>query len=339
MAVEAPHMNLFPPQLITNRDFFKTNQGSGNIYNTQMDSCVPLVDTMHEASQLFPLNQSLVCDPISAKTSINKADSGLTYNMNIPVSAPRKRPRDSFINGFDSYIVPQKNKISGVSSVLDDDVFSQIQQQHQEIDRFIAEHTEKVRLELEERRKRQSTMLITAIQEGVVKKLKEKDEEIQRMGKLNWVLQERVKSLYMENQLWRDLAQTNEATANSLRTNLEQVLAHVSEERHVSGGGAAALADDAESSCGSSDEGWRKVIPPQPQGQGRGCVGGDCGAQDKAVVVGNNRKCRKCGEKESSVLLLPCRHLCLCTLCGSTLVCSCPVCDSVTNGSVHVNMS
>ncbi|KAK6268398.1 hypothetical protein QUC31_012558 [Theobroma cacao] len=329
MAVEARHMNLFPPQLITNSsDFIKTNQGSGNIYNTQMDSCVPLVDAMQEASQLFPLYQSLVCDPTSAKTSINKADSGLTYN--IPVSAPRKRPRDSFINGFDSYPVSQKNKISGVSSVLDDDILSQIQQQQQEIDRFIAEHTEKVRLELEERRKRQSRMLITAIQEGVMKKLKEKDEEIQRMGKLNWVLQERVKSLYVENQLWRDLAQTNEATANSLRTNLEQVLAHVSEERHVSGG-AAALADDAESSCGSSDEGWRKVVPPQPQGRGGGL-------QDKAVV-GHNRKCRKCGEKESSVLLLPCRHLCLCTMCGSTLVGTCPVCDSVTNASVHVNMS
>ncbi|XWS12294.1 hypothetical protein CRYUN_Cryun37aG0077000 [Craigia yunnanensis] len=292
---------------------------------------------MQEASQLFPIYQSLVCDPISAKTSINKADSGLTYNMNIPVSAPRKRPRDSFINGFDSYTVPQKNKFSGVSSVLDDDVFFQIQQQQQEIDRFISEHTEKVRFELEERRKRQSRMLITAIQEGVMKKLKEKDEEIQRMGKLNWVLQERVKSLYAENQLWRDLAQTNEATAISLRTNLEQVLAHVSEERHVSGGGAAALADDAESSCGSSDEGWRKVVPPQPQVQEPGS--GEGGAQDNAVVVGNNSKCRRCGEKESGVLLLPCRHLCLCTMCGSTLVGTCPVCDSVTNASVHVNMS
>ncbi|XP_022721715.1 BOI-related E3 ubiquitin-protein ligase 1-like [Durio zibethinus] len=332
MAVEARHMNPLPPQLITNRDFIDTNQGSGNMYNTQMDSCVPLVYTMQQASQLFPLYESLVCDPISAKTSINKADSGLTYNMNIPVSAPRKRPRDSSIIGFDSYtVVPQKNKFSGVSSVLDDDIFSQIQQHQQEIDRFIAEHTEKVRLEVEERRKRQSRMLITAFQEGVMKKLKEKDEEIQRMGKLNWFLQERVKSLYVENQLLRDLALTNEATANSLRTNLEQVLAHVSEERHVSGGGAATLADDAESSCGSNDEGWRKVVPPQPQGRGD--------EQDKAVVAGNNRKCRKCGEKEASVLLLPCRHLCLCTMCGSTLVGTCLVCDSVTNASVHVNMS
>ncbi|KAK8976542.1 hypothetical protein V6N11_049199 [Hibiscus sabdariffa] len=268
----------------------------GNLYNTQMDSCVPLIDSVQ------PLCQSHVFDPnVSAKTSINKADSGLTYNMNIPLSVARKRSRDSFANGFDS----------GVSSVLDNDAFSQIQQQQQQdVDRFISHHTEKVRLELEERRKRQSRMLVRAIQQGVTKKLKERDEEIQRMGKLNWLLQERVKSLYVENQMWRDLAQTNEATANSLRTNLEQVLAHV-------GGGAAALEDDAESSCGSSDQGWRKVAPP--------------------VVVGS--KCRKCGEKESSVLLLPCRHLCVCTMCGSTMVGTCPVCLSGTNASVHVNMS
>ncbi|KAE8674202.1 E3 ubiquitin-protein ligase BOI [Hibiscus syriacus] len=235
------------------------------------------------------------------KTSINKADSGLTYNVNIPVSsAPRKRPR----------------------CVIQ-------QQQQQEIDRLIAQNMEKLRAELEEKRKKQSRMLLTAIQDGVVKKLKEKDEEIQRMGELNWVLQERVKSLCLENQLWRDLAQTNEATANSLRTNLEQVLAHVCKERNVANDGAAAdLVDDAESSCGSCDEGWRKVVVMPPRQQ-----------PTEAVVEDGKTKCRKCGEKESIVLLLPCRHLCLCAKCGSTLVSTCPVCDSVTNGSVHVNMS
>ncbi|KAK8349758.1 hypothetical protein V6Z11_A06G166400 [Gossypium hirsutum] len=279
MAVEARHLNIFSSQFITNshRVFIKSNQGIGEIYNTQMDSCVPLIDSnsMHE------------------------------------VSAPRKRSRDSFTNGFDSYSLPQNNNLSGASSDVDDDVFSQIQQQH-DIDRFISDHTEKMRLEVEERRKRQSRMLITAIQERVMKKLKEKDEEIQRIGKLNWVLQERVKSLYVENQLWRDLAQTNEATANSLRNNLEQVLAHAGD----SGRGGAALADDAESSCGSSDQGWREVVPPQAQGS--------CGAQDnnKAVVVGNNNR----------------KHLCLCTMCGSTMVGTCPVCLSLTNASVHVNM-
>ncbi|KAJ6883135.1 hypothetical protein NC651_029412 [Populus alba x Populus x berolinensis] len=148
----------------------------------------------------------------------------------------------------------QKTKVCPFSSFIDQDIIFQIQQQQSEIDRFIAEHNQKVRMELEDRRKRQSRMLVSAIQGGMVKRLIEKDEEIQRMGKLNWVLQEKVKSLYVETQIWRDLAQANEATANSLRSNLEQVLAHVSEDRYVNGGGAT-VADDAESSCGSSDHG------------------------------------------------------------------------------------
>lgn len=326
MAVEARHINLFPSsQLITNRDFLKTNQVDTNLYyDTQMDSGLGFNETM-PTTALFPFYQSLVCDPILAKSSMNKDDSGLTYN----VPAPRKRPRDP-INELDAFTVTQKSKFSG-SSFIDEDIFFQIHQHQSEIDRFVAEHTQKVRMELEERRKKQSRMLVSAIQEAIIKKLKEKDDEIQRMGKLNWVLQERVKSLYVENQIWRDLAQTNEATANSLRSNLEQVLAHVSEDRHASGdGGGATLADDAESSCGSSDYGRRCTL-----------AGEEVGVKDK-VAVGvkdNCRICKKCGERESSVLLLPCRHLCLCTLCGSTLLGTCPVCDSGMTGSVHVNLS
>lgn len=312
MAVEAGHMNIFAPQLLANnRDFVKTNQGNHNMYNAQMNNGIPLPSTAMP-EQLLPHYQSLVCDPNSAKASMNKSDSGLTYN----IPAPKKRPRDS-VDDFDAFAASQKHKISPFSSIIDQDVILQIQQQQSEIDRFIAEHTEKVRIELEERRKRQSRLLIAAIQEGVIKKIKEKDEEIQRMGKLNWVLQERVKSLYVENQIWRDLAQTNEATANSLRTNLEQVLAHVSDDRQATGGNV--LAEDAESSCGSCN-------PAEEPERGE-------------EAEGRNRMCRKCGERESSVLLLPCRHLCLCTVCGSSLLRACPVCNSAMNASVHVNMS
>ncbi|XP_023541940.1 BOI-related E3 ubiquitin-protein ligase 1-like [Cucurbita pepo subsp. pepo] len=181
-------------------------------------------------------------------------------------------------------------------------IISHIEHQRSEIDRFIAIHTEKVMMEMEERKQRQSRMLVSAIEDRVVKKLKEKEEEIERMGKLNWVLQERVKHLSLENQQWRNLAETNEATLNSLRTNLEQVLmANAGEE-------AAAVADDAESSCGSSYSG------------------------------GGGGRCRKCGAAESTVLVLPCRHLCLCTICGSRLH-TCPVCNSAINASVHVNFS
>ncbi|KAE9587599.1 hypothetical protein Lalb_Chr23g0275641 [Lupinus albus] len=53
-------------------------------------------------------------------------------------------------------------------------------------------------------------------------------------------LQEKMKSLCVENQIWRELAQTNETTTNNLCRNLEQVLAHVGMDHHV----VTAVVDD-----------------------------------------------------------------------------------------------
>ncbi|KAE9597322.1 hypothetical protein Lal_00007689 [Lupinus albus] len=215
---------------------------------------------------------------------------------------PRKRSRLDSITESNVIPLSQKNKLSSQTQPP-----SFLHIQHSEIDRFIALHTEKVRMELEEQNVMQSRKLVSVIQYTVEKKLMEKDEEIDRITKLNWLLQERVKSICAENQIWRELAHTNEATAISLRTNLEQVLAaQISEDHH---GGD----DDAESCCGSN------------------CGGGGC---DEVVVVG--RMCKICGVRESIVLLLPCRHLCLCTMCGSTTR-NCPLCYSGINASVHVN--
>jgi E3 ubiquitin-protein ligase BOI-like protein len=231
---------------------------------------------------------------------------------------------------------------------------------------------EKVRMEIEEKRKRQARRIVEAIELGMMKRLKAKEEEIEKIGKLNWALEERVKSLCIENQIWRDLAQTNEATANALRSNLEQVLAQVKDERThgaaLEEAAAAALMDDAQSCCGSSGgaddeneeeidvEGRRKLASSRGGERivyyGGGVKVKDDNDNDNNYYNNNysnrrssttssecgNRWCRNCGKQESCVLLLPCRHLCLCTVCGSTLH-ICPICKSTKNASVHVNMS
>ncbi|KAJ7969273.1 BOI-related E3 ubiquitin-protein ligase 1 [Quillaja saponaria] len=257
MAVEAPHMELFPPQSLanSNREFIKPNQVIADIYNTQMmkvDSAPPLAAIMPE-NQLPFYQSTNICHPASAKTSMNKSESVVTYN--IP-SSQRKRPRNSTTDSnANDLIISEKNKLfRSEQSFLDQDTIYQFQQQQSEIEFFIAQHAEKMKLEMEERRIRQSTMWLSAIQETVMKKLKGKDEEIQRMGKLNWVLQERAKSLSVENQIWMDLAQNNEAAANSLRNDLENILAHFNEEHHNYGCAAVdPLSDDAESCYGSND--------------------------------------------------------------------------------------
>ncbi|XLS54277.1 hypothetical protein HN51_004032 [Arachis hypogaea] len=146
-----------------------------------------------------------------------------------------------------------------------------------------------------------------------------------------------VKSLCVENQVWKELAHTNETTANYLRTNLEQILAHVGtgagagadDHRHV---GAD---DDAESCCGSNDDilnnNEKKCGSTEEETAATAAVGGGGGGGGGEGV---SRMCKSCGVRESIVLLLPCRHLCLCTMCGSS-VRNCPVCDSGMDASVH----
>ncbi|XP_038888853.1 probable BOI-related E3 ubiquitin-protein ligase 3 [Benincasa hispida] len=351
MAVEARHLNLFHPQLIGgNRELVNLIEGDTNMYNsTGMGyGGVPLVSGTTTAETLLPAYNSVIVDSsvsppkTAAVSAAMKSDSGLTYNYTLPL--PRKRARECMnMNPFASYPSAPVSKSCGSFSFLGEDISLQIHQQQLDIDRLISQHLEKVRSEVEERRKRQARRIIEAIEVSVMKRLKLKEEEIEKMGKLNWALEERVKSLCIENQLWRDMAQTNEAAVNALRNNLEQVLCQVNEDRtHVVGGGiedqaTAALVDDAQSSCGSNEkeeekeeeEGWRVVKEKTVKRKN----GGGEGTGSR-----KSRMCRNCGKEESSVLLLPCRHLCLCTVCGSS-VHTCPICKSTKNASVHVNMS
>ncbi|CAL0334517.1 unnamed protein product [Lupinus luteus] len=315
MAVEAStYTNLLPSHqvLLTNRETMKPNYQqqqhhllNSTLYNAQVDSTA-MVQHGEMVQPFMPFYQYNVCDP-------NKADSGLTCH-NTPLQ--RKRSRD-FTTELTSLPLHQKNKLSPQSSLLDQNIHFQILNQHQsQIDHVLAHHAKKVRMELSEQKMRQSRMLLGTLQDVTAKKLREKDEEIQRIEKLNMALQEKVKSLCVENQIWRELAQTNETTANYLRSNLEQVLAHVGTDHHV-----VAVVDDAESSCGSNGAAEN----------GEDTVG--------SVAIGGGRNmCKNCGVRESIVLLLPCRHLSLCRICGSTIH-NCPVCDSGMDASVHVNLT
>ncbi|KAL4380707.1 hypothetical protein S83_011433 [Arachis hypogaea] len=352
MAVDATYMNnLLPSQLLVNREIIRPsiqqqqqNQVLNNnsaMYNNapQMNSAlVPSNNQQQSVMQFFYQSNNNVCDPN------NKTDSGLTFhqNNNNMVSLQRKRSRDLFISELFTEQQHKKQQQQQPPPFINQDVLFQFQNQTQsEIDRVLAHHTEKVRMEMEEQKIRQSRLILSLLQETMAKKLKEKDEEIQRMEKLNMALQERVKSLCVENQVWKELAHTNETTANYLRTNLEQILAHVGtgagagadDHRHV---GAD---DDAESCCGSNDDilnnNEKKCGSTEEETAATAAVGGGGGGGGGEGV---SRMCKSCGVRESIVLLLPCRHLCLCTMCGSS-VRNCPVCDSGMDASVHVNLS
>lgn len=353
------------------RGMFNVIEGVNNNSNTMNNNMMygePFgwTTTTTAADALIPpasINgQTVAADWTPVKTAM-KSDSGLTCS--IPILASRKRPRDASSAGIANCHrnllsfpanLNSSDSCTSVATFLGEDISLHTQQHQLEIDQFITRHAAKVRKEIEEQRKDYSRRVIRAAEESLMKRLRAKEEEIENIGKLNWALEEKARSLCAENQIWRELAQSNEATANALRNNLEQVLAQaqqVQAQRYYKAEGLMDDDDDEAQSCcrsnyyldmgkGGGGEGEEQVERNTSSDYdiGKGAINRE---EEEEETGGSGRRrsrrvCRNCGKEEASVLLLPCRHLCLCYACGPALH-SCPVCLSTKNAALHINLS
>lgn len=210
---------------------------------------------------------------------------------------------------------------STLLSLLGDDLTGQMQQQLEEIDQLINMHNEKVRIALEEKRQRHSRALVATVEEGILRRFKVKEAELDKLNRRNLELEERVKQLSVENQIWQNVAKNNETIANTLKTNLEQVLAQTREQSMREGRGDSE-AEDAQSCCHDgvdTEDAHSRTLRENRE-------------------LKEQRTCRVCRTNMSCILLLPCRHLCLCKDCEGRLE-KCPLCNSAKNASVQVYMS
>lgn len=152
---------------------------------------------------------------------------------------------------------------------------------------------------------------MNALEKGVHKKLHEKELEIENMNKKNKELGDRIKQVAMEAQSWHYRAKYNESVINVLKNNIQQLMAQGTAQAREGSGDSEV--DDAISSSNHQ----RIVVQGQQQNR--------------------TPKCRACGGKDISVLILPCRHLCLCTDCEG-FINVCPVCQVIKTASVLVYM-
>ncbi|XP_020153451.1 probable BOI-related E3 ubiquitin-protein ligase 3 [Aegilops tauschii subsp. strangulata] len=207
------------------------------------------------------------------------------------------------------------------SAVLGEVLAAHAQQQAVAVDHILHRHARKMWAALAEQRRSHLRLIVSTVEARAAKRLKAKDEEIERVRGMNWALEERLRSLYMEAQMWRDVAQSHEAAASVLRADLQRVL----DAQAVRGGagGDGDGQDDAESCC------WGENQVPV------------CAEEEAEVgtpaTTGVGR-CKGCGEGAAVVLLLPCRHLCVCAPCAASAQ-ACPSCGCAKNGSVCVNFS
>jgi E3 ubiquitin-protein ligase BOI-like protein len=211
------------------------------------------------------------------------------------------------------------NVCSTMFSIMGEDLSTQIQQQSEEIELLLKAQGEQVRQLLEEKRHRHSRALVAAIEGGIVRRFQEKDLEIENIKRQNEELAEHVKQLRMEAHRWEVKAKTNEAMVAALKSNLQQAHQAVALSREQSKEGCGdSEADDAASSHHGDDPHARTF--------------------QENRELREQRMCRVCRCNDVSILLLPCRHLCLCKECETRLD-TCPLCRSFKNASVQVYMS
>ncbi|KAI4970556.1 hypothetical protein ZWY2020_001470 [Hordeum vulgare] len=190
-------------------------------------------------------------------------------------------------------------------------------QQTVDVDGILLKHAKKMWAALAEQRQSHMRLIVSTVEARAAKRLKAKDEEIERIRGMNWALEERLRNLFMEAQLWRDVAQSNEATANVLRGDLQRAL------DAQAGDGQE---DDAGSCC------WGENQAPLCAEE----VGTPAAVEERHATGAG--RCKGCRQGAAVVLLLPCRHLCVCAPCAAAAQ-ACPACGSAKNDSVCVNFS
>lgn len=186
-------------------------------------------------------------------------------------------------------------------------------------------------------KQKHTASLLTAIDKGVSKKLREKEAEIENMNRKNQELSEKVKQVATEAEHWQHIAKYNESIVTVLRNNLKQVISMGVD--HGKEGFGDSEVDDAVSGTHPSNVVTRRRLEPKDLMfcAGMLVVKHDAGKQQQPSSK-ENMMCRMCKAKEVSMLLMPCRHLCLCMNCDA-FANVCPVCHVMKSASVEVYLS
>ncbi|XP_071696065.1 BOI-related E3 ubiquitin-protein ligase 1-like [Rutidosis leptorrhynchoides] len=204
----------------------------------------------------------------------------------------------------------QQQQSSGLTSLLSQDLSNLISQQGDEIHHYLQIQDEYFRRKLAEKRQQHYIALIGAAKESASRIIKEKEVEADKAARRHAELSARASQLSTEAENWQAKARAQDSVAAALQAQLHQAMAI----------GGACISTGEEVAARDAEDAESSYVDP-----------------DRVVVV-SGPGCKACGKRVASVVLLPCRHLCVCSECDD-VVQSCPLCLSFRTSSIEVYMS
>ncbi|KAJ6898204.1 BOI-related E3 ubiquitin-protein ligase 1 isoform X1 [Populus alba x Populus x berolinensis] len=254
----------------------------------------------------------------------DEADRSASIPNPNPVSTGLRLSYDD--DEHNSSITSASGSMSAAPSIilsLGDNIKTELDRQNDEFDQYIKIQEEHLAKGVRDLKHRHISSLLSAMEKGVSKKLQEKDREIENINRKNKELIERIRQVAAEAQNWHYRAKYNESVVNVLKSNLQQAISQGADQGKEGFGDNEI--DDATSYIEpnkylnfSGDP--AKPLPWNYQG------------------LKEHVTCRACKTREVSVLLMPCRHLCLCKECDA-LINVCPVCRLIKTNSFQVFLS
>ncbi|XP_072974217.1 probable BOI-related E3 ubiquitin-protein ligase 2 [Typha angustifolia] len=187
----------------------------------------------------------------------------------------------------------------------DDEVGREIQRQEAEMERFFKIQSERMRKEILEKIQAEQLQILTSVEDRILHKIREKDTEVADISKKNMELEQQMKHLSVEVGAWQQRALYNENMIATLKVNLQQVVDQGKDNKEGSGDSEV---DDAASFCNGGAVALQLL-------------------SEENKEMKDTLACKACGINEVCMLLLPCRHLCLCKECEFKLS-FCPLCHS-----------
>ncbi|XWS24224.1 hypothetical protein CRYUN_Cryun28dG0082500 [Craigia yunnanensis] len=194
---------------------------------------------------------------------------------------------------------------SALLSLIGDDIDHELQRQDGEIDRFLKVQGDRLRQSVLEKVQANQLQTISFVEERVFQKLSEKEAELENINKKNMELEERMEQLTMEAGVWQQRARYNENMIRTLKFNLQQVYAQSRDSKEGCGDSEV---DDTASCCNGRAFDFHLLCKEN--------------SDMKELMT-----CKVCRVNEACMLLLPCKHLCLCKGCETKLS-FCPLCQS-----------